>query len=86
MKKWIDKTNTEKTMDIIAGIAFFVWLACEWLENANKLPQNNIVTGLAACAVCICEAVAFWNEKRAFSYVAIAGAVLLIAVSVLIIL
>lgn len=86
MKKWNEKTTFEKTMDIISGVAIFVWLVLEWLENLNKISQDSIATYVAAFVVCVCEAISFWNVRRVFSYVAIAGAVLLIAVSVLIML
>ena len=82
-KKWSEKTTFEKTMDIISGIALCVWLIFEMLERKNTVPYASTAATISICIVCICEAFAYWNVKRAFSYVAIAGAVLLAAVMVL---
>ena len=82
-EKWSEKTTLQKVMDIIAGIAFCVYIIFEVLERNNKVKSAELVTCIAIVVVCICEAFSYWNQKRIFSYVAIAGAVCLIAALVL---
>jgi hypothetical protein len=82
-EKWSEKTTFQKVMDIIAGIAFCVYLIFEALERSGKVGSADVITCLAIGVVCICEAFSYWNIKRIFSYVAIAGAVCLIGVVVL---
>ena len=82
-KKWNEKTTLQKVMDIIAGIAFCVYLIFEALERSGKVESADLITCIAIGVVCICEAFSYWNKKRIFSYIAIAGAVCLIAVIVL---
>ena len=82
-EKWSEKTIFEKVMDIIAGIAFLVYLIFQALESAGKVESADLITCIAIGVVCICEAFSYWNRKRIFSYVAIAGAVLLTTVIVL---
>ena len=82
-EKWSEKTTFQKVMDIISGIAFCVWVIFEVLEMTNKVESAGLVTCIAIGVVCICEAFSYWNKKRIFSYIAIAGAVCLTAVIVL---
>ena len=82
-EKWSEKTTFQKAMDIIAGIAFLVYLIFEELERTGKVESADLITCIAICVVCICEAFSYWNKKRIFSYVAIAGAICLIGVFVL---
>ena len=82
-EKWSEKTTFQKAMDIIAGIAFLVYLIFQALERAGKVESADLITCIAIGVVCICEAFSYWNTKRIFSYVAIAGAVCLTAVIVL---
>ena len=82
-QKWSEKTKFQKVMDIIAGIAFLVYLIFEALERAGKVGSAELITCIAIDIVCICEAFSYWNVKRAFSYVAIAGAVFLTVLIVL---
>lgn len=82
-QKWSEKTTLQKVMDIIAGIAFLVYLIFQALERAGKVVSADQITCIAISVVCICEAFSYWNKKRIFSYVAIAGAVCLIGVLVL---
>ena len=79
-QKWSEKTKFQKVMDIIAGIAFLVYLIFEAL---GKVGSAELITCIAIDIVCICEAFSYWNVKRAFSYVAIAGAVFLTVLIVL---
>ena len=82
-QKWSEKTKLQKLMDIIAGIAFLVYVIFQALERAGKVESADLTTCIAISVVCICEAFSYWNTKRTFSYVAIAGAVCLIAVMIL---
>ena len=82
-QKWSEKSKFQKVMDIIAGIAFLVYLIFQALERSGKVQSADLITCLAIGVVCICEAFSYWNTKRVFSYVAIAGAILLIGVVVL---
>ena len=82
-QKWSEKTTFQKVMDIIAGIAFLVYVIFQALERAGKVESADLITCIAIGVVCICEAFSYWNTKRIFSYVAIAGAVCLTAVMVL---
>ena len=81
MKKWNEKNRLEKSMDIISGSAFCIWVVLTYVEN--KLPYAELVSCIALCVVCVCEAVSFWNTKRALSYVAIGGIVLMLSALVL---
>ena len=82
-EKWSEKTTLQKVMDITAGIAFLVYLIFEALERTGKVKSADLITCIAIGIVCICEAFSYWNTKRIFSYVAIAGVVCLTAVIVL---
>ena len=82
-QKWSEKTTFQKVMDIIAGIAFLVYLIFEALEITGKVESADLITCIAIGVVCICEAFSYWNTKRIFSYVAIAGAICLIGVVLL---
>ena len=82
-QKWSEKTIFQKVMDIIAGIAFLVYLVFEALARNGKVQSSELVTCIAIVVVCVCEAFSYWNTKRVFSYVAIAGAVLLTTVMLL---
>ena len=82
-RKWNEKTTVEKVAEIIASIALVIWLVFEFLEMKNTVPYAELVSYIAITVVCICEAISHWNVKRSLSYVAIAGAVLLVAVGVM---
>ena len=82
-EKWSEKTTFQKVMDIIAGIAFLVYVIFQALERANKVKSADLITCIAIVVVCVCEAFSYWNKKRIFSYVAIAGAFFLTVVIVL---
>ncbi len=82
-EKWSEKTTFQKVMDIIAGIAFCVYLIFEALERTGKVESADLITCIAIVVVCICEAFSYWNTKRIFSYIAIAGAICLPAAIVL---
>lgn len=82
-EKWSEKTTFQKIMDIIAGIAFLIYVIFEVLEITNKVESADFITCTSIVIVCICEAFSYWNTKRILSYVAIAGAVCLTATMVL---
>ena len=82
-QKWSEKTTLQKVMEIIAGIAFLVYVIFQALERAGKVESADLITCIAISIVCICEAVSFWNTKRVFSYVAIGGMVLMLTALVL---
>ena len=82
-QKWSEKTTFQKVMDIISGIAFCVYIIFETLDITGKVKSTDLITCIAIGIVCICEAFSYWNTKRIFSYVAIAGAILLAAVIIL---
>lgn len=82
-KKWNEKTTFEKTLDIISGIALFVWLLFEYLERSNNIEYANFIDYIAVSVICVCNAISFWNVKRALSYVAIFGVICMIAVAVM---
>ena len=82
-QKWSEKSKFQKIMDVVAGVAFLVYLIFQALERLGKVQSADLITCLAIGVVCICEAFSYWNIKRVFSYVAIAGAILLIGIIVL---
>ena len=82
-KKWNEKTTFEKALDIISGIALFIWLLFEYLERSKNLEYANFVNYAAVSVICICSAISYWNVKRSLSYVAIFGVICMIAVIVM---
>ena len=82
-RKWSEKTTLEKVMDILAGIGLCVWIVFEILSEKTSLAFADTASSIAIALVCVFEAVSYWNVKRVFSYVAIAGAVCLAATMVL---
>ena len=82
MKKWCEKTVFEKVLEIISMIAFVVWMAFELFEKKGMV-NSELGAGISILVICVCQAISFWNTKRAFSYVAIVGAVCLAAALVL---
>ena len=83
-QKWSEKTAFQKVMDIISVIAFLVYLIFETLERTRKIESADLIACIAIVVFCVCEAFSYWNTKRTFSYIAIAGAIFLIGVVVLI--
>ena len=82
-RKWSEKTTVENTAEIISAIALVIWLVFEAIGRTKNVQYAELIGTIALIVVCICEAVAFWNVKRALSYVAIGGTVLIIAVAIL---
>ena len=81
MKNWNEKNKLEKVMDIISGVAFCVWMVLVYVEI--KVPHAELISYIALCVICVCEAVSFWNTKRILSYIAIGGIVLMLTALVL---
>ena len=82
-QKWSEKTTFQKVMDIIAVIAFLVYLIFQALERSGKVKSADLITCVAIGVVCVCEAFSYWNTKRVFSYIAIAGVLLMATAIVL---
>ena len=82
-RKWSEKNTLEKTVTVISGIALCVWLLFEVLERKTSFQYANTVNYIAIFVICVCEAISFWKVKRSLSYVAIGGAILMIAIMVL---
>ena len=83
IEEWNKKSTFDKVLDIISGIALCIWLIFEVLERTNKVQWAEFVNCIAICVVCLCQVFSFWKIKRIFSYIAIAGAVCMIAVIIL---
>ena len=82
-KKWSEKTTLEKVMDIISIIALCVWFVFERIEGKDSSDSFGLGSCISITVVCVCQAFSYWNVKRVFSYVAIAGAVLLVTTMIL---
>ena len=83
-RTWNEKNTLEKTVTIISVIAFCVWLLFEVLERKTSLKYADTANCIAILVICVCEAISFWRVKRALSYIAIGGAILVAAVMVLV--
>ena len=80
MNNWNEKTIIEKIATIISGIALCVWVVFDILGRIGNVSFAETAGYIAVCVICVSEAVVYWRTKRVFSYIAIAGAVLLVAV------
>lgn len=85
-RKWNERTKVEKAAEIISTIALCVWLAFEWLGRTKAVGYADVASCISVVVICLCQAVSLWKVKRALSYVAIAGVVLLSVVITLILL
>ena len=83
MKNWSEKTVLEKISDIIAGIAFCVWMIFEAMDRKGMVEWADIASRISVIVICIFEGISFWNDKRIISYIAIGGTICLIATFVL---
>ena len=83
MNNWNEKTIVEKIATIISGIALCVWLIFEFLDSKGVVSYAATGAYIAVSVLCVCEAISFWKTKRVFSYVAIAGAVCIIAAMIM---
>ena len=83
MKNWNEKTTVEKIATVISVISLCLWLLFEFLDSKGVVSYAETLSYIAVSVCCVCEAVSFWKTKRAFSYVAIAGAVCIVAAMIM---
>ncbi len=76
---WKNMPLSHKIATVIAGIAFVVWLIFK--VKPDLLPIDLTYPAIAVFTVC--EAVVCWNNKRKWSYLLIAGAVISFACFIL---
>ena len=62
----------QKIITVIAGLAVVVWVLCK--VKPDLLPIDPTYPAIAV--VTVCEAVVYWKQKRTWSYLLIAGAVI----------
>lgn len=72
---WKNMPISHKIATVIAGIAVVVWLIPK--VKPDLLPVDPTYPAIAVFTVC--EAVVYWNSKRTWSYLLIAGAVICLA-------
>ena len=72
---WKNMSISHKIATVIAGIAVVVWLIHK--VQPDLLPVDPTYPAIAVFTVC--EAVVYWNSKRTWSYLLIAGAVISLA-------
>ena len=77
-KKPDNKTKLEKTANIISCIAFCIWILFEILDKSITILVNHI----SIFAICVSESICMWKKSRIVSFIAIAGAVVMLAVIV----
>lgn len=76
---WNNMPLAHKIATIISGIAAVVWLL--QMAKPDLLPLD---LGCPAIAVfTVCEAVVYWQKKRVWAYLLIAGAVISTAIFIL---
>ena len=66
---------SHKIATIVAGLAVVVWLINK--VQPNLLPIDPTYPAIAVFT--ICEAVVYWQKKRTWAYLLIAGAVISLA-------
>ena len=79
MMNWKNMPLSHKIATVIAAIAVVFWLIPK--VNAELLPFDTTYPAIAVFTVC--EAVVCWNQKRKWSYLLIAGAVISMAFFIL---
>ena len=72
---WKKMPLSHKIATIIAGLAVVVWLINK--VQPNLLPIDPTYPAIAVFT--ICEAVVYWQKKRTWAYLLIAGAVISLA-------
>ena len=72
---WKSMPLSHKIATVIAGLAGVIWL----IPNVRPglLPIDPTYPAIAVFTVC--EAVVYWNQKRKWSYLLIAGAIISMA-------
>ena len=76
---WKNMPLSHKIATIIAGFAVIVWLLHQ--VKPDLLPVDPTYPAIAVFTVC--EAVVYWQKKRVWSYLMIAGAVISTAIFIL---
>lgn len=76
---WKNMTLAHKISTIIAGLSAAVWLLAK--AKPDLLPFDPIYPAIAVFTAS--EAVVYWKEKRVWSYILIAGAVICLACYIL---
>ena len=69
---WKNMPLSHKIAMVIAGLAVVVWLIHQ--VQPNLLPIDPTYPAIAVFT--ICEAVVYWQKKRTWAYLLIAGAVI----------
>ena len=72
---WKSMPLSHKIATVVAGLAVVVWLIP--MVQPNLLPIDPSYPAVAVFTVC--EAVVYWNQRRKWSYLLIAGAVISMA-------
>ena len=72
---WKNMPLSHKIATIVAGLAVVVWLINK--VQPNLLPIDPTYPAIAVFT--ICEAVVYWQKKRTWAYLLIAGAVISLA-------
>lgn len=76
---WKDMTFAHKVVTVIAGIAALIGVI--GMIKPNLFPIDTVTPAIAVFT--LCEAVVNWNEKRKFSILLIAAAVISMACFIL---
>ena len=74
---WKNMPISQKIAAVISGLAVAVWLA--YKIKPDFFPFDPTYPAIAVFTAC--EAVVYWNKKRKWSYLLIAGAVISLAFS-----
>ena len=72
---WKNMPLSHKIATVISGLAVVVWLIHKVKPDLFPFDPNYP----AIAVVTVCEAVVYWNEKRKWAYLLIAGAVISLA-------
>ena len=84
-KKWKDKTTAQKVIDIISWILLAVWFVFSILDR--RTPESEeYIDEIAIGLYCALSAYSYWNVKRIYSYIFIAGAILIAVTTILLVL
>ena len=72
---WKNMSLSNIIATVIAGLAVVVWLVAK--VTPDLIPVDPTYPAIAVFTAC--EAVVYWNAKRKWSYIMIAGAVISLA-------
>ena len=72
---WKNMPLAHKIATVIAGLAVVIWILAHVMPSL--LPFDPTYPAIAVFT--LCEAVIYWNEKRKWSYLLIAAAVICLA-------